>query len=280
MKGGVGKTTVAVSFAEGSAHLGRRVLVIDLDLQINASMTLVSDLDGNEPWRRDRTVEDYLRSRRRGEPARAMPLIHQVDERLHLLSGRLSLVLFERELLTQESAMFLVANNIGAWLKDLLTEVRGVFDLIIIDTPPGLSILAECAIREADLVVVPQAPDRLSTQGIEVYATYLTRHLGLQNVGQKTAVFVNMQPSPPTRVARSHLARIQSMAGQPDFPYRMFDNHYNVSDKFRGAMGRDRPAAFENLWTGASNHVLAATRELWTFLEHPSGREVLNAPAR
>ena len=163
MKGGVGKTTVATSLAEGSARLGRSVLVIDLDLQINASMTLVSERDGDEPWHRDRTVEDYLRARWRGDRPSGMSLVEQIDERLHLLSGRLSLVLFERELLTQNTAIFTVANHIGTWLRDLLAELRGYFDLIIIDTPPGLSILAECAIREADLIVVPQAPDRLST---------------------------------------------------------------------------------------------------------------------
>lgn len=279
MKGGVGKTTVATSLAEGSARLGRSVLVIDLDLQINASMTLVSDRDGDEPWRRDRTVEDYLRARWRGDRPKAMSLVEQIDERLHLLSGRLSLVLFERELLTQNSAVFTVANHMGTWLRELLAELRGYFDLIVLDTPPGLSILAECAIREADLVVVPQAPDRLSTQGLEVYATYLTRHLGLQSVGQKTVVFINMQPSPMTKVAQKNLKRIGEMAGNAEFPYRVFDAYYPIRNAFRDAMGRDRPASFENLWTDATDYVLAATRELWTILNRPLDSEAHDALA-
>lgn len=253
MKGGVGKTTVAVSLAEGSVLLGKSVLVIDLDLQINASMTLVSDSDGIEPWHRDRTVEDYMRARVRGENPQPMRFVEQIDEKLYLLSGKLSLVLFERDLLTQNTAIFTVANHIGTWLKELITDLRGYFDLVVIDTPPGLSILSECAVREADLIVVPQAPDRLSTQGIEVYATYLTRHLGLKNVGQKTAVFINMQPSPLTNVARKNLKRIAEMAGQPDFPYRLFEAHYPIRTAFRDAMDRNRPEAFDQLWTSSES---------------------------
>jgi cellulose biosynthesis protein BcsQ len=43
MKGGVGKTTLALSMAEASASMRKNVLVVDLDLQINASMTLAGD---------------------------------------------------------------------------------------------------------------------------------------------------------------------------------------------------------------------------------------------
>jgi len=206
-----------------------------------------------------------------------MSLVEQIDERLHLLSGRLSLVLFERELPTQNTAIFTVANHIGTWLRDFWPNFAGYFDLIIIDTPPGLSILAECAIREADLIVVPQAPDRLSTQGLEVYAKYLTRHLGLKDIGQKTAVFINMQPSPLTKVAQRNLKRISEMAGNAEFPYRVFDARYPIRNAFRDAMGRDRPAPFENLWTDATDHVLAATRELWTMLNRPLSNDAHDA---
>jgi cellulose biosynthesis protein BcsQ len=273
MKGGVGKTTVAMSFAEGSAFLGRRTLVIDLDLQLNASMTLVSDRDGNEPWKRNKTVEDYFQGRRTGTRVKAMSLIEHIDHNVHLLSGKLSLVLFERELLTRSNAVFAASNHISTWLGDLIKEVKPNYDLIIFDTPPGLSILAECSIKEAHLVVVPQAPDRLSTQGIEVYANYLTKYLDLKKVGQKTAVFINMQPSPITNVAKEHIKQIKEMAGKRDFPYRLFDTHYTMLDAFRGAMQRERPAAFDKLWKGVGDSVIAANRELWRFLGHPFGQQ-------
>jgi hypothetical protein len=63
-------------------------------------MTLVSDRDGNEPWKRRKTVEDYFHGRRTGTQVKAMSLVEQFDHGVHLLSGKLSLVLFERDLLT------------------------------------------------------------------------------------------------------------------------------------------------------------------------------------
>src|SRR5262249_4552968 len=177
---------------------------------------------------------------------------------------------FERELLTQSNALFAASNHIATWLGELLREVKPLYDLIIFDTPPGLSILAECAIKEAHLIIVPQAPDRLSTQGIEVYANYLTKYLDLHKVGQKTAVFINMQPSPLTNVAKEHIKQIREMAGKRDFPYRLFDTHYAMLDAYRGAMQRERPDAFHKLWKSVDDKVITASRERWgRFLGHP-----------
>ncbi len=52
MKGGIGKTTVAVAFAEASSYMGKKTIVIDLDLQINASISLAGNVqDDFLPWK-------------------------------------------------------------------------------------------------------------------------------------------------------------------------------------------------------------------------------------
>jgi len=266
-KGGVGKTTVALSLAECSAHLGRRTLVIDLDLQINASSTLVGD--NATPWKIGNTVEDYFRARQRNEPTVPMSLVTPIDTNLDLLSGKLSIVLFERDLLARSGVPFAAHNNVAGWLDELLAELKRHYALIVFDTPPGLSILAECAIRTADLIVVPQVPDKLGAQGIEVYAKYLLEHLKLDAVARKTTVLLNMVPSRTTIVARRHLDEIVSMAGTGALPYILFDTRYPDSTVFRGAMEREGRRRFFKWWGTMDKYVIAATRELWRFLGEP-----------
>jgi cellulose biosynthesis protein BcsQ len=266
-KGGVGKTTVALSLAECSAYLGRRTLVIDLDLQINASTTLVGDR--TQPWRLGNTVEDYFRARQHNQQTSPRTLITNIYDNLDLLSGKLSIILFERELLMQAHVPFAAHVSVAGWLDELLGVLKEDYSLIVFDTPPGLSIFAECAIRSSDLVVVPQVPDRLGRQGIEVYSKYLLEHLRLDAVRQRTAVLLNMVPSRPTRTSRHHISEIESMAGQGALPYRVFESRYPDSTVFRGAMEREGRRRSFKWWGRMDRHVIDATRELWRFLDMP-----------
>ena len=269
MKGGVGKSTVALSLAEGTSHLGLRVLVIDTDLQLNASTILVRDLDGAEPWRQGKTVEDYLRQREAGHSPHAMSLVHHVDDRVHLLSAKLSLVNFERSLLSRRGPMTMVRNDISAWFGDLLSEVREHYELIIIDTPPGLSILAECALQLANLVVIPTVPNRLSSAGIETYAKYINDELGLVEVGTKSTVLINMKPPTATRSSERWIRQLEDEAGAESFPYKLFPTHYIMRDGYRTGTEVERPDSFPRIWGTVANPILAATRELWSFLDAP-----------
>ena len=191
-KGGVAKTTVALSLAECSAYLETDTCHRPRPAD-HASTTLVGD--NGEPWKTGNTVEDYFRARQLGQPTAAKALITPIDDKLDLLSGKLSIVLFERELLARGNAPFAANTAVAAWLGELLVELKPHYSLIVFDTPPGLSILAECAIRAVDLVVVPQVPDKLSSRGIDVYAKYLKDHLGLATIGEKSTVLINMVPT-------------------------------------------------------------------------------------
>jgi cellulose biosynthesis protein BcsQ len=270
MKGGVGKTTVAISLAEASVALGKRVLVIDLDLQINASMTLVATRGKDkEPWDLNKTVEDYLRAKSEKREINPRSLIEKIGD-IDLLSGKLSMLMFERHWLARSTSVSIAANDMGSWLRALLSDLASDYDLMIIDTPPGLSLLAEAAIREAHLVVVPQAPNRLSYQGLSAYAQYLTRELRLVTVADKVAVLINMDVA--TNDAQMYSERIRSEA-HGEFSYRVFQQTYPSINAFKLAMSRDRPRSFSTLWTTAADPIFAATRELWVMLGHPLNQE-------
>jgi chromosome partitioning protein len=264
-KGGVGKTTAALSMAEASAELGKSTLFIDLDLQINASITLVGDcIDDMLPWRRGQTIEDYLEERWQGRIPNPLNYIDR-SHNVHLLSGSPNITFFERRVLVWRDTVFEARNCVNFWMLDVLRAARNHYDLIICDTPPGLSLLAESVIKSADLIVVPQVPDRLSTQGLQRYAKYFQEDLEMLNVAQRTAVFINMFDA-RTDVADKYTAAIRRESQLPLFPYRVFENQYRSKVAFREAMDVSRRESFKSIWGSAETDVLAATRELWSKL--------------
>jgi cellulose biosynthesis protein BcsQ len=268
MKGGVGKTTVSLSMAEASAAQGKLTLFVDLDLQINASMTIVGN-SGEEflPWKRHGTIEDILENLWQNRNTNVPNFITHFGP-LYLLSGSPSITLFERRLLTTSPNFFAARNTADHWMNYILSQARQTYDLIICDTPPGLSLLAEAVIRQADLIVIPQAPDRLSTLGIQLYAHYLNLDLQITEIMNRTTVFINKRGH--NRVAQDYERMVREDAGHPRFPYRVFPTVYGDSVAFKRAMDRSETdpyqADFEQLWNPISNEVKAATRELWQFL--------------
>jgi cellulose biosynthesis protein BcsQ len=270
MKGGIGKTTIAVSLAEASAALGKKTLLIDLDLQINASMTLVGNSEDHlVPWHRHQTIEDYLENRwQRNNPSPHIYFLRFGE--VWILCGSPSLALFERRLLVACNNVHDCRLILASWMADLLAEARNQFDLIICDTPPGLSLLSETVIRAADHIIAPQVPDRLSTQGLQLYARYLQEHLQMPRVAERTYVFINRYSAGQT-VSKLYADRIAKAAGHSSFPYKLFRNRYTSTTLFQRAMDRSdfnnpHNLTLDQLWYGVADQVIAATQELWQIL--------------
>ena len=118
----------------------------------------------------------------------------------------MQLTLFEREV-SKESLHARLRTSIGA----LLNHVRGVFDIVLIDCPPGLSVLTESWLREADFHFSPTKPDYVSTCGLEVFRRFkgLNPEMGFaENLG----VIINMKD------AQSAGGRPTTSAGSPSNP--------------------------------------------------------------
>jgi chromosome partitioning protein len=104
-----------------------------------------------------------------------------------LLPSDMQLTLFEREV-SKESLHPRLRSVIAA----LLSEIRKVFDVVLIDCPPGLSILTESWLREADFHISPTKADYVSVCGLEVFRRFksLNPEMGFaENLG----VIVNMK---------------------------------------------------------------------------------------
>jgi chromosome partitioning protein len=148
-KGGVGKTTTAVSAAAGLAHRGREVLLVDLDSQGSASVSLGVGQQDLTP-----SIAEVLY----GKVLIADAIRSTAREGLDLITGALDLANADVRLKQQADGQ----NR----LRDVLAEVEGHYDNIIVDCAPFTSMLSVNALVAADAFIVPVTPSYLALEGI------------------------------------------------------------------------------------------------------------------
>ncbi len=194
-KGGVGKSTLVLALAETLSALHQKtVLIIDSDSQASVSAMLMTAANLHKLQSGGLTIVDLL-----GQAVlQHQPLdwakvvvggVSDVDDArsVYLIPSDMQLTLFEREV-SKESQHARLRSTIGA----LLNATRSVFDIVLIDCPPGLSVLTESWLREADFHVAPTKPDYVSACGLEVFRRFkaLNPEMGFaENLG----VVINMK---------------------------------------------------------------------------------------
>ena len=173
LKGGVGKTTITAAVAEFMGGLfGQRVLLIDLDSQINLTTMMI----GEDLWvqlnNAGRTLADAFRDAVGGtaefdiETAvqRGVSPVRQVSG-VDLLPSSLDLI----ELQEEVAALHLRrGGGVGAMyiLRDAIAPVLDCYDYVLIDCPPNVGPITRNGLAIADAYIMPTIPDVLSTYGI------------------------------------------------------------------------------------------------------------------
>ena len=149
-KGGVGKTTTAINLSSGLSYRDKRVLLVDLDPQANATHGL---LRPNDVY--DKDIYQVLMSEISIEEA----IIHKTKPHLDILPSHISLA-------GAELVMDKIEKGKEALLKKQLDTIRDQYDYIIIDCPPSLGLLTTNALTAADSVLIPVQCEYYALEGV------------------------------------------------------------------------------------------------------------------
>ena len=163
LKGGVGKTTIAVNFAAYCGNLGHKTLLIDLDPQTNATFASIGFKEWEKHSAAKGTVSDLLGARKHataeGSPKEAKDVIYSdAFDNVDLIPSHLDLFTVDLDLggeIARERK-----------LSKALKPVREDYDIVICDCPPNLTIPTQNALAVSTHFVIPVSLDFLSAIGV------------------------------------------------------------------------------------------------------------------
>lgn len=254
-KGGVGKTTTAISVAAALAILEKRVLLVDFDPQGNTTGGLGVDKGSLE-----RTVYHWIL----GEA----PFI-EVSRRTEL--NLLTLVPSSRDLVGAEVEL-VSAERREFRLSEKLEPLRGEFDYILIDCPPSLGFLTLNALTAADGVLIPIQCEYFALEGVSELLSTIERVRAAFNPELQIAGVVPTMWDERTNLSRQVLDDIKKFFGE-----KVFRNVVPRNVRLGEAPSFGKPILLYDVKSKGSEAYLGIAREL---LERDSTRAlVVSQPA-
>lgn len=175
LKGGVGKTTTTVALAEFLTYeFNKKVLVVDLDPQTNATILLINQDTWKEANENNKTIHQMFFDELNKTKAfniedsiiKKTSNISGGNDNLHLLPSSLNLIDISDRLSELDKNHETNSYSVPILSKHLTGDLIDKYDYVLVDCPPNLGLITLNGVYISDYYVIPVIPDILSTYGI------------------------------------------------------------------------------------------------------------------
>jgi chromosome partitioning protein len=290
MKGGVGKTTLTVNIAACLAKLyGKRVLVVDLDTQISATLSMVAPQDFAKIRREKKTISYAVakvlkpNSRYKFETRDLITSDVCGVRGLDLLAGDIDIYdeFLVSEKLHEEAKNTPEIDFIDTWngfegslIKDILAPVIDEYDFIVLDCAPGYNLLTRSGIMASHFYIMPARPEPLSLVGMQLLERRISKlreaHEGDKNCLESSLLGIAFILSGSSLFAR-YYDRVMERVVQDFKNEQIFDTRIPMDVNVAKAIDTFQPVVLDNPTSAGSKAFAKLSQELLFKVQKLSG---------